>query len=192
MVNSNENIRQKKNILNKDLSILEYFKPRLYLLLFNKTPNHAYFNRWRLYFLKKTGMKLAGKNIIFSPIHISPKTIPENIEIGVNTFINSGCRFSAPKGTKIKIGKNSLIGPNVCFETVNHFLPYRGVLARGAQLGDIIIEEGVWICMNSLILQNSIVRKGCVIAAQSTVNSTFDASQLIGGTPAKIIKDIKN
>lgn len=177
-------------LLNKEIGIFKYFFTRGIIFLFNCLPNHLLFDNYRQFFLKLSGINIKGKVKVFSPISISPKTNTRNIFLKENVFINSGARFSAPLDTKIILEKNSLVGPNVCFETVNHGLVYKKGKPRGAVLGDIHIKEGVWIGLNSIILQNVVIEKGCVVAAGSLVNKSFENYSVVGGIPAKIIKTL--
>jgi len=176
--------------LNKEISIVRYFQMRIWILLFNRVPNHKFFDSMRNLLLKKAGFTINGNVKVFAPLYISPKTITANIFLEGNLFINSGARFSAPIGTCIRIEKNCLIGPNVTFETVNHNLEYSGTLARGSILGNIIINEGVWIGANTLILQNVEVGKGSVIGASSLVSKNIKADCVAAGVPCKFIKRI--
>ncbi|HIC30319.1 MAG TPA: acyltransferase [Flavobacteriaceae bacterium] len=160
------------------------------ILLFNITPNHKFFDSIRRFLLKIIGFNISNNVKVFSPIHISPKTKPSNIVLKENVFINSNVRFSAPLNSKITIEKNTLIAANVCFETVNHGLLYEPNKPRGASLGDILIKEGVWVGINTTILQNVTIEEGVVVAANSVVNKNINKYNIVGGVPAKVIKVI--
>lgn len=54
--------------------------------------------------------------------------------------------------------------------------------------GKIIIEDGVWIGMDALILSGVRIGQGAVIGAGSVVVGEVPAYAIIGGNPAKIIK----
>jgi len=176
--------------LNKEINFFSYLYTRGLLLLFNITPNHKFFDSIRRFFLKVVGFNISNNVKVFSPIYISPKTKPSNIILKENVFINSNVRFSVPFNSKVIIEKNTLIAPNVCFETVNHGLMYEPNKPRGANLGDIFIKEGVWIGINTIILQNVTIEEGAVIAANSLVNKDVSKYNIVGGVPAKIIKVI--
>ncbi|MXS69622.1 acyltransferase [Flavobacteriaceae bacterium W22] len=53
----------------------------------------------------------------------------------------------------------------------------------------ITLGDNVWIGMNSIILKGVTLGDGCIVAAGSIVNKSFPPKCLIGGTPAKIIKE---
>ena len=178
------------NPLQKEISLVAYFRSRFWIWFFNKMPNHASFDGIRCQALRWSGFKIKNRVRVFSPLTISPKTRPENIEFHGFLFINSGARFSAPGNAKIKIGQSCLVGPNVSFETVNHGLQYSSNKARGAFLGNIELEEGVWVGCNAVILQNVTIGKGAVVAAASVVTKPIKSNTVVGGIPAKPIKNI--
>lgn len=110
-----------------------------------------------------------------------------NITIGKKVFINSGCCFQDHGG--ITIGDGSLIGHNVVLATLNHELdPSK----RGTTIPrPIIIGKDVWIGSNATILQGVTIGDGAVVAAGAVVNKDVPARTIVGGVPAKVIKQIE-
>ena len=157
--------------------------------IFNLLPELYTLQRYGSLFLKFAGMKILSINAIRNPINISPIEKCSNITIGHDTFINTGARFACPKA-EIKIGNFVSIGPNVCFETVNHDLNYELGQRRKTYHKNIIIEDGVWIGSNSLILPGVRVEEGSVIAAGSVVTKNIPKYVLVAGVPARIIRKL--
>lgn len=178
------------NPLKKNISLIKYLISRFWIGCFNKMPNHEKFDKLRQWFLIRSGISISGNVRVFSPIYISPKTHLNNIYIQGFTFINSRARFSAPANTKIVISKNCLIGPDVTFESVNHGLLVDKKSGRGAILGNIVVEEDVWIGCKTIVLQNVTIQNNSVVAAGSVVTKSVDKFQLVGGIPAKLIKKL--
>lgn len=55
---------------------------------------------------------------------------------------------------------------------------------------DVIIGNHVWIMSRCIILKGSYLADGCAVAANSLVNKQFrEQNVLIGGTPAKVMKE---
>ncbi|MBC8770466.1 acyltransferase [Arenibacter sp. BSSL-BM3] len=54
----------------------------------------------------------------------------------------------------------------------------------------IIIEDNVWIGMNSLVLKGVCIGKNSIVAAHSVVTKNVPENVLVGGNPAKIIKTL--
>lgn len=110
-----------------------------------------------------------------------------NIHLGKNVFINSGCKFQDQGG--IYIGDDVLIGHNVVIATLNHELDTnkRGDLYPSP----VRIEEKVWIGANATILPGVKVGSGAVVAAGAVVSKDVEPMTIVGGVPAKVIKNIK-
>ena len=178
------------NPLDKEITFFKYFRDRFWLYVFNCTPNHKSFDGLRQKLLLLIGFQIKGSVKVFSPIEITPKTNPKNIYLEGFVFINSGARFSVPDGGKVEIYSDTLVGPNSSFETVNHGLLYKAGQPRGAIIGNIKINKGVWIGANVLILQKVIINEGVVVAAASVVNKSIESYNLVGGIPAKILKKL--
>ncbi|MBT2718164.1 acyltransferase [Bacillus sp. ISL-57] len=115
---------------------------------------------------------------------------PHNISIGDDTFINNGCLlWGAPKG-KIVIGNDVLFGPSVKIIASNHGTSKDNLVRKNPwDDGDIIIEDDVWIGANTVVLKGVKIGKGAVVAAGAIVNKDVEPYTIVGGIPAKKIKD---
>lgn len=110
----------------------------------------------------------------------------KNIHLGLNVFINSGCRFQDQGG--IYIGDNALIGHNVVLATLNHT---ENPEKRGNLIAaPIKIGNNVWIGSNATILSGVTIGDGAIIAAGAVVTKDVDENTIVGGVPAKYIRDI--
>ena len=58
--------------------------------------------------------------------------------------------------------------------------------------GPVIIEKNVWIGDKVTILPGVTVGQGAVIAANSVVSKDVPAFSVVGGIPAKLLKNISN
>ena len=110
----------------------------------------------------------------------------KNITIGKNVFINSCCHFQDQGG--IKIGDGAFIGHNAVLATANHAIDPR--LNRKLSYKPITIENNVWLGANVTILQGVTVGEWSVVAAGSVVTKDVAPFTIVGGTPAKFIKDV--
>ena len=110
----------------------------------------------------------------------------QNIKVGKNVFINSGCCFQDQGG--IEIGDNVLIGQQVVIATINHdLIPSKRVNMFPAP---VKIGNGVWIGAHATILSGVTIGDNAVIAAGAVVTKSVPANAIVGGVPAKIIKKI--
>lgn len=110
----------------------------------------------------------------------------QNIKVGKNVFINSGCCFQDQGG--IEIGDNVLIGQQVVIATLNHdLMPQKRADMSPAP---VKIGNGVWVGTHATILPGVTVGDNAVIAAGAVVTKDVAPDTVVGGVPARKIKDI--
>lgn len=110
-----------------------------------------------------------------------------NITVGKNVFINSSCHLQDWGG--ITIDDNTFIGHCVTIATINHGLApdKRGEhIPKGVTVG-----SDVWIGSNAVILPGVTIGKGAVIAAGAVVTKDVPENTVVGGNPARVIKNIE-
>ena len=113
------------------------------------------------------------------------------IYIGDNFFANFGCFFSSDNA-KIIIGNNCLVGPDVVLINTNHGISKKELIRLQKNISaDIIIGNDVWIGSKSVILPGVTIGDGAVVAAGSIVNKDVAPYTIVGGVPAKLIKERK-
>lgn len=116
---------------------------------------------------------------------------------GGNLTIKSDCKFNknvslnASVAGHISFGKECIVGPGVILRSSNHIssdlnIP---VMYQGHESGGITIGNNVWIGAGAIILPNVKIGDGVIIGAGSVVTKSFSANQVIGGVPAKLIKE---
>ncbi|MEK3789564.1 acyltransferase [Paenibacillus sp. FSL K6-1230] len=137
--------------------------------------------------VRGTVIKIEDGVMIDSFVKIKPVGGMGDFYIGENSCINSGCVIYTGNG--VKIGKNVLIAANCTFAPVNHEyrskdLPINEQRFKESK-GGIIVEDDVWIGANSVILDGAILRQGCVVGANSLVNSELEPYSINVGSPAK-------
>lgn len=136
----------------------------------------------RQLFSELTGQELDEGFGLFPPFYTD---CGKNLQIGKNVFINSGCHFQDQGG--IRIGDGTLIGHCVVLATVNHDpAPSR----RGDQyVKPIAIGKNVWIGAHVTVTQGVNIGDGAIVAAGAVVTKDVPAGAVVGGVPAKIIRD---
>ena len=111
----------------------------------------------------------------------------KNIEIGDNVFINACCHFQDQGG--VTLGDGCLIGHNVVFATLNHDMnPEKRAAMTPAP---IVLGKRVWVGSNSTILQGVPIGDNAIIAAGAVVTKDVPANTVVGGVPAKFIRNIE-
>lgn len=130
-----------------------------------------------------TGKKIDDTFRMFPPFYTD---FGKNITIGKDVFINSGCHFQDQGG--IEIGNGCLIGHNVVLATINHDLyPENN---RVNHYAPIKLGKSVWVGSNSTILPGVTVGDWAVIAAGAVVTRDVPPLTIVGGVPAKVIRNI--
>lgn len=134
---------------------------------------------------------------LFGSAGIEPVVLPTfNCDNGKNIIV--GDYFLANYNvtildiSKFTAGNNVWIGPNTLITTINHPLSPKG---RREFLGiaqPITIGDDVWIGGNCTILPGVNIGNNVVVAAGAVVTKDVPDNCVVGGVPAKIIKEIEN
>lgn len=148
--------------------------------------NHVYHepNEIRAIMSELIGKEIDSTFSMFPPFYTD---FGKNITFGKNVFINAGCCFQDQGG--ITIGDGTLIGHHVVLATINHGLSPDERAA--SYFAPIVIGKNVWIGANATILQGVTIGDNSVVAAGAVVNRDVPENTVVGGVPAKIIKNIK-
>lgn len=142
---------------------------------------------------------------------------PGGIEIGAGSFVMHGAvlhvyNFRDLPHAFIRIGRDSLIGeynvlrgqggisigdrvytaPLAQLLAVNHVYddPTRPMVDQGITAQGIVVEDDVWIGAGAIITDGVRVGRGAVVAAGAVVTADVPAHTVVGGVPAKVLKEI--
>lgn len=111
----------------------------------------------------------------------------KNIHVGENVFINSGCKMQDQGG--IYIGDDVLIGHNACLLTLNHAQDPENRADMYPE--PIHIEDKAWLGSNVTVLPGVTIGEGAIVAAGAVVTKDVDPNTIVGGIPAKFIKNVE-
>lgn len=140
---------------------------------------------------RRAGFRIGPGVTILSAVNVSGSgpEIYEHLTVGEGTIF--GLRPTFNLDDKITIGRNVAVGPGVVFYTSTHAIGSASRrMSYNMQTRPIIIEDGVWIGMYSLILPGVVVGHGSVISAGSVVRKSVPPNSLVGGNPAQLIKEL--
>ena len=138
----------------------------------------------RDYLSQIIGRKVDESVTLLPPFYVD---FGKNIRIGKRCWIQQGCTFFDRGG--ITIGNDVFIAPKVNLITINHDSDPEN---RSATYGrPIVMEDKVWIGINSTILPGVTVGYGSIVGANSVVTHDVSPYTVVGGNPAKFIKEIR-
>ena len=165
----------------------------LYYLVLNKLPHSSVpiiglpCERFKEFFIKKI-FNSCGTNV----------NIGKGARFGNGKYIklgnNSGIGMFAKVPNDIVIGEDVMMGVNVTIFGSNHVFERTDIPMRKQGMKKekpVVIEDDVWIGNNSIIMPGRIIAKGSIIGAGSVVTKDFPAYSIIGGNPARLIRNRK-
>ncbi|MDD5489635.1 MAG: DapH/DapD/GlmU-related protein [Candidatus Moranbacteria bacterium] len=161
------------------------------------------------------GMKFGRGSFIGPGYAVAPRLkgtrLGNNVVIGRNAWLDisrykKGGRIFIGDGTqigrsavisacqKISVGKKCLISYNVTLADHDHdvFNPDVSPMDAGITEGkEILIEDECFIGAHSFVLKGVHLGKHSVVGANSVVTKSFPAYSVIAGSPARLIRSLK-
>lgn len=160
---------------------------------FDKLLYHIYFSfylKWKKHFLQKMKIERIRRKAFHVGIGLKANGPVEGVSknITFNDFVNlNGVKFLG-KG-KVTIGNYFHSGEEITFLTSNHnfrnatAIPYDNTY----QIGDIVVEDFVWLGHGVIILPGVTLGEGCIIGAGAVVTKSVPPLTIVAGNPAKKI-----
>ena len=139
------------------------------------------FRGWRALVLKIFGAKIGKSAIIYASARI---WAPWNLTVGDYSVI--GPQVDCYNQGKITIGKHSNISQKTYLCASSHDFT---ISSFPLILCPIVIQDQVWIAADAFIGPNVFIGEGAVIGARSAVFKEVSPWTVVGGNPAKYIKD---
>lgn len=137
----------------------------------------------------KNCVKSCGDNVaVFSNVYLHGI---HNLEIGNNVSIHPLCYINASGG--VFIGDDVSIAHNTTIMSEEHIYSdlSRNIKDQGCEYRKTIIDSNVWIGAGCRILGGSHIKSGSIIAAGAVVKNKVETNSIVGGVPAKLIKERK-
>lgn len=112
-------------------------------------------------------------------------TVGNNSAIGAQSFLGG-------QGG-IRIGDDVIMGPGVKIFSENHNITHAQLLIRlqGETRKGVVIGNNCWIGAASTIVDGVVIGEGVVVAAGSVVTKNIPSNVVVGGIPAKVLKQRK-
>ena len=113
---------------------------------------------------------------------------PYRISIGCNTSVNKNVLLDG-RGGELIIGNCVDIAQEVNIWTLQHDYNSPNYEAIGKS---VIIDDYVWIASRATILPGVHISRGAIVATCAVVTKDVATNTIVGGNPAKFIKEIKD
>ena len=91
---------------------------------------------------------------------------------------------------RVTIGDDVAVAHHVKLITTNHQIGPAHHRCGAMQCTPIVIENGVWIGAAAIILPGVTVGAGSVVAAGAVVTKAVEPNTLVGGVPARLIRQL--
>jgi virginiamycin A acetyltransferase len=139
--------------------------------------------------IRGTRIAIGPRTVIDSFVKIKPAGGLGDVIIGPDCVINSGCVLYTGNG--ISIGSGVAIAANCTLAPVNHEFRQRYVSIRSQGFrpskGGIVIEDDVWIGANCVLLDGTVLGRGCVIGAGSVIRGHVQPYSIMVGNPPSLL-----
>lgn len=111
------------------------------------------------------------------------------LEIGSNTCINEEVIMAVTK--KVVIGQDCMIAPRAYILDVDHCYsdPIIPIRSQGYSSLPVYIGNDVWIGANAVITKGTSLGSHSIVGANSVVTKDVTPFAIVGGVPARFIKD---
>lgn len=141
------------------------------------------FKQWRNFILRCWGAKIGKGSVVHSSANI---WAPWNLEMGQRTCIGPHTIIYNPG--KTILGNKVTISQYAYLCTATHAYETRLFTLYWK---DIIINDWAWVAAEAFIGPGVTIGEGAVVGARAAVFKDVEAWTVVGGNPAKYIKDRK-
>jgi acetyltransferase-like isoleucine patch superfamily enzyme len=139
----------------------------------------------RNYLRDITGSDIPDTVRVFTPLNIN---YGKSTTFGKDCFVNFGCTFLALGGITIEDG--AFIGPHCVLATEYH--PEDPAHRHELLTKPIVIGRNAWLGADVKVLAGVTIGENAIVAAGSVVTKDVPPNMVVAGSPARIIRPIKN
>ncbi|MFT3925214.1 MAG: acyltransferase [Myxococcales bacterium] len=148
------------------------------------------FNRLRTTIWRAAKVKIGEGSLIMGDIVLTGMSEDWSslLSVGRHTYITGPLRIDL--GGEVRIGDRVNIGHDCLFVTVDHEIDSEWRRAGSPTQKAVVIEDGAWIASRVTLLPGVTIGRGAVVAAGAIVASDVAANTLVGGVPARLIREL--
>lgn len=145
--------------------------------------------RLRVYLLRMAGFQIGRGTVMWgTPTITGSGDLYKRLHIGCGCWFNVGCFFNL--GATITIGDRVALGHQVMVMTDSHAIGDRNRRAGPLTAQPVQIGDGAWVGARATILPGVTIGEGSVVAAGAVVTKSVAPHLLVGGVPARPIREL--
>ncbi|MCE7981228.1 MAG: acyltransferase [Caldilinea sp. CFX5] len=145
--------------------------------------------RLRVYLLRMAGFQIGHGTVMWgTPTITGGGDLYKRLLIGRDCWFNVGCFFNL--GATITIGDRVAFGHQVMVMTDSHAIGDRHRRAGPLAALSVQIGDGAWVGARATILPGVTIGEGAVVAAGAVVTKSVAPHLLVGGVPARPIREL--
>jgi acetyltransferase-like isoleucine patch superfamily enzyme len=145
--------------------------------------------RIRYRILRLGGLRIGDRTTIGGRMWIAGGPTPAQcLRIGADCFLNDGCRLDT--SALITIEDRVQFGHDVSIITSTHEIGSAHERAGAGSAEPVEIGAGAWIGAGSLVLPGVRIGAGAIVAAGAVVTKSVADNALVGGVPARFIREL--
>jgi maltose O-acetyltransferase len=147
------------------------------------------FNRTRTSLLRALGVRIGPGSLVMGPFDVTgPGRASELLSIGAESNISGPLQVDL--GAEVRIGNRVTFGHHVVLLTIDHEIGPAAYRCGRLVAAPIAIGDGAWLGSRVTVLAGVTIGEGAVIAAGSVVTRDVAPNTLVGGVPAKLVRDL--
>lgn len=175
-----QDLSQYRNSLSRGNQVRRLLWGLCWLLLARWLPR-SLGSSWKRLLLRIFGAMMANSAVVYSSTRIYA---PWNLSMGEHSCLADevDCYNVAP----VSVGANSTVSQKTYLCTASHDIGQPNLPLITAP---IVIEDQVWIGADAFVGMGVTVRQGAVVGARASVYKDVPAWKVMGGNPAKVLKD---
>ena len=151
-----------------------------WIILIRPLPR-SYLNTWKIYIYKIFGADIHRGAIIYSSAKIYN---PRNLIMEEGSVI--GDQVDCYNVDLVHLGKNAIVSQKVYLCTASHNI-YDGTF--NLITAGINIEDNAWIAADAFVGMGVTIGENSIVGARSSVFKDVPPNVIVGGNPAKFIKN---
>jgi putative colanic acid biosynthesis acetyltransferase WcaF len=171
-----------QNALSRKNQIVRFIWTIIWAVLARPLPR-SFGNGWKILLLRLFGAKIHSKAVVYSSVRIYS---PWNLEMDEYSCLSP--EVDCYNVNKIKIGAHSTVSQKTYLCSASHDISKSNIPLVTAP---IVIEDQVWIGASAFIGMGVTIGQGAVIGATASVYKDVEPWVVVGGNPAKFIKERK-